>query len=145
VLVGAVHKNGVFYAYALDAIGAGPIWQRTTGVSPGLMPAYNPNIGDGGTVFVGATGVVYALDPASGADRWAPITLQTMHGNLALANGLLFAPAASGQVYVVEAASGRLLRALVPANPGPSFSGVAVAGGTLYWLSGSTLNAWGVP
>jgi len=146
VLVGAVHKNGVFYAYALDTIGAGPIWQRTTGVTPGLMPAYDPNVGDGGTVFVGGqNAVVYALDPANGADRWAPITLETMHGGLSLANGLLFAPAASGRVFVVESASGRVLRALVPANAGPSFSGVAVAGGTLYWLSGSTLNAWGVP
>jgi outer membrane protein assembly factor BamB len=145
VLVGAVHKNGVFYAYALEAIGAGPIWQRITAVSPGLMPAYDPNVGDGGTVFVGAAGLVHAFDPASGADRWAAITLETMHGNLAVANGLLFAPAATGKLYVIESASGRVLRALAPANPGPSFSGVAIAGGTLYWLSGATLNAWSVP
>jgi outer membrane protein assembly factor BamB len=146
VLVGAVHKNGVFYAYALDGIEAGPVWQRATGVAAGFMPAYNPILGGGGTLFIGGgNGQVYAVDPASGADRWGPLTLETMHGNMALANGLLFAPAATGKVFVVESATGRVLRVLTPANAGPSYSGVAVAGGMVYWLSGSTLNAWGVP
>jgi outer membrane protein assembly factor BamB len=146
VLVGAVHKNGVFYAYTLDGVGAGPLWQRATGVALGLIPAYDPSVGDGGTLFIGGGhGQVVAVDPASGADRWGPVTLETMHGNMALANGLLFAPAATGKVFVVESATGRILRVLTPANPGPSFSGAAVAGGLVYWLSGSNLNAWGVP
>jgi hypothetical protein len=53
--------------------------------------------------------------------------------------------AASGKVFVLEAATGRILRQLTPANPGRSFSGIAVAGDAIYWLSGGTLNAWGVP
>jgi eukaryotic-like serine/threonine-protein kinase len=146
VLVGAVHKNGIFYAYTLDGIAAGPIWQRQTGVAAGFMPAYDPGAGDGGTLFIGGGNAqVYAVDPANGADRWAPLTLETMHGNMAVGNGLLFAPAASGKVFVVDSATGRPLRILTPANAGPSFSGVAVAGGLVYWLSGSTLNAWGLP
>jgi outer membrane protein assembly factor BamB len=145
-LVGASHKNGVFYAYVLDAISSGPLWQRGTGVSIGFMPAYDPDVGDGGTLFIsGDKGRIFAVDPATGADRWAPVTLETAYANMALANGLLFVASAAGKVFVVEAASGRILRQLTPANAGRSFSGIAVAGDAIYWLSGATLNAWSVP
>jgi outer membrane protein assembly factor BamB len=146
VLVGAHHKNNVFYAYALEGIAAGPIWQRDTGLTAGCMSAYDPNVGDGGTLFIaGRSGLVLAVDPATGADRWAPVTVQTGHGNLAVANGLLFFPSAGGEVFVLESATGRILRQLTPTNGGPTYSGVALAGDLIYWLSGSTLQAWGIP
>jgi outer membrane protein assembly factor BamB len=145
-LAGANHKDGLFYAYVLDAISRGPLWQRETGLSIGFMPAYDPDAGDGGILFIaGEKGQIFAVDPATGTDRWAPVTLETGYGNMALANGLLFVAAASGKVFVLEAATGRILRQLTPANPGRSFSGIAVAGDAIYWLSGGTLNAWGVP
>lgn len=145
-LVGANHKDGVFYTYVLDAVSSGPLWQRATGLSTGFMPAYDPDAGDGGTLFIaGGEGQIFAVDPATGTDRWAPVTLESAHANMALANGLLFVAAASGKVFVLEAATGRILRQLTPANPGRSFSGIAVAGDAIYWLSGGTLNAWGVP
>jgi outer membrane protein assembly factor BamB len=146
VLVGATHKNHVFYTYVLDSIATGPLWSRATGESAGLMPGYDPTIGDGGTLFIaGRAGQIYAVDPATGADRWPPVTVQQMHGNMALANGLLFVNSAFGEVFVLEATTGRILRQLSPAGGGKAYSGVAVAGGMVYWLSGSTLNAWGVP
>jgi hypothetical protein len=142
VLVAANQKNGTFYAYVLDAIGTGPLWQRETGLSVGFMPAYDAGLGEGGTLFIGGSGGrIFAVDPATGADRWPPLTVAITHGNMALANGLLFLNA-NGRVFVLEEASGRILRVLEPSQPGRSFSGVAVAGGTVYWLSGGTLNAW---
>ena len=141
----AVHPSGA-YAYVLDAISRGPLWQRETGLSIGFMPAYDPDAGDGGILFIaGEKGQIFAVDPATGTDRWAPVTLETAYGNMALANGLLFVAVATGKVFVLEAATGRILRQLTPANPGPSFSGIAVAGNAIYWLSGRMLNAWGVP
>jgi len=67
-----------------------------------------------------------------------------MNGNLALANGLLFA-SSGGRVFLLDATSGRVLRSLDPDHPGRSFSGVAVAGGAVYWMSGGYLNAWSLP
>ena len=143
-LVGANHKNGVFYAYAQDTIAAGPVWSRAVGLSPGMMPAYDPNRGAGGTLFVvGDNGVLFGVDPANGQDRWPPLALGYMYGNLALANGLLFVNS-EGRVLVIDAASGRVLRTLNPAATGPAYTGAVVANGLVYWLAGPVLNAWGV-
>ena len=143
-LVGANHKNGVFYAYAQDAIAAGPVWSRALGVSPGMMPAYDPNRGAGGTLFVvGDNGVLFGVDPANGQDRWPPLALGHMYGNLALANGLLLVNS-EGRLLVVDATDGRVLRTLTPAAPGPAYTGAVIANGLVYWLAGPVLNAWGI-
>jgi outer membrane protein assembly factor BamB len=143
-LVGANHKNGVFYAYAQDGIAAGPVWSRAVGVSPGMMPAYDPGRGAGGTLLiVGDNGVLFGVDPASGRDRWPPLSIGFMYGNLAAANGLAFVNS-EGRVFVVDVASGRVLRLLTPASTGPTYSGVAIANGLVYWLAGPILNAWGL-
>jgi len=143
-LVGANHKNGFFYAYVQDAVAAGPLWSRFVGVSPGMMPAYDPNRGAGGTLFIaGDNGVLFGVDPATGQDRWPALAIGFMHGNLALANGLGFA-ASAGRVFVVDVASGRVLRVLTPAATGPAYTGAVVANGLVYWLAGPVLNAWGV-
>lgn len=143
-LVGASHKNGIFYAYALGSIASGPIWRRALGVSVGTIPAYDPNVGRGGTLFIaGDNGLFFAVDPATGADRWAPVALGFTHANMALANGLLFT-SVGGHVFVLDEATGNVLRTLDPENAGPTFSGVAIANGLVYWLSGPHLNAWGL-
>jgi outer membrane protein assembly factor BamB len=119
-LVGANHKNGTFYAYVLDLLGAGPVWSRAVGSSPGMMPAYDPGRGAGGTLFVvGDNGVLFGVDPATGQDRFPPLPIGFAYGNLALANGLLYANA-EGRVLVVDAAAGRVLRVLSPAASGPA-------------------------
>jgi outer membrane protein assembly factor BamB len=144
-LVGANQKSGVFYAYLLSDIAGGPLWQRALGISVGMMPAYDPGQGGGGTLFVaGDNGQLFALDPATGVDRFPPLALGFMHANMAIANGLVFV-STSGRVLILDGASGRLLRTLAPDNAGASFSGVVVAGGSVYWLSGPYLNAWGLP
>jgi outer membrane protein assembly factor BamB len=145
-LVGANQKNGTFFAYEADRVGAGPVWQRATGLSVGTMPAYDPDLGSGGTLFiVGGGGQLLAVDPATGADRWPPLTVGTANGNLAVANGLVYMGAGNGYVGVVDGRAGTLLRILAPVSPGPTFSGVVMANGILYWMSGPYLNAWSLP
>jgi outer membrane protein assembly factor BamB len=147
LLVGASQKTGVFYAYEAARIGAGPIWSRTVGAVIGLAPAYGPEEGDGGTLFFGGTdgagnSQVHAVNPATGNDRWPPVTVGVTHGNLAVANGLLFVNSGPDGLRIFDAKTGVALRVLVPSSPGASYSGVSVSGGTVYWLSGSVLNAW---
>jgi outer membrane protein assembly factor BamB len=110
----------------------------------GTLPAYDPDLGQGGTLFVvGDNGLLFGVDPGTGGDRWPPLAVGFANGNLAIANGLVFMGAGGG-VAVVDGSTGALLRVLTPADPGPTYSGVAVAGGLVYWMSGPYLDAWGV-
>ena len=110
-----------------------------------MMPAHDPGRGAGGTLFiVGDNGQLFAVDPATGADRWSPVAVGFMHGNMALAGGLVLI-SSRGSAVILDASTGELLRVLMPTDPGPSFSGIVVAGGFVYWLSGPKLNAWSLP
>ena len=145
-LVAAIHKNGTLYAYDLAAVGAGPVWSRAVGVTVGMPAAYDPDYGDGGTLVVNAEGWLYELDPATGADRLPRVgTGATEYQNLALANGLIFLNTGSGGLQIWDLASGVLLRTLMPAHAGDTYTGVAVANGFVYWVSGQYLNAWSLP
>ena len=149
-LVAASIKSGTVFAWALDSLAAGPIWKRKVGTIVGLAPAYDPTAGTGGTLFfggydgdhyTGGNGLLFAVDPATGADRWPPFKVGNMAGNIAVAGGLVFLNAGNG-VAVLDNRTGALLTVLRPANPGRTFSGVVVSGGAVYWKSGSFLNAW---
>ncbi|HEX9990527.1 MAG TPA: PQQ-binding-like beta-propeller repeat protein [Chloroflexia bacterium] len=142
-LVGAHHKGNVFYAYDLHNINAGPVWTRSILLQVGMLPAYNPDLGNGGTLFIlGGNSRLYALDPATGKDRW-PDALANGLGNMAIANGLIFLND-QGTLRILDETNGHTLRVITPENSGPSYSGVAVAHGFVYWLSGSRLNAWSI-
>jgi polyvinyl alcohol dehydrogenase (cytochrome) len=142
-LVGANQKNGRFYAYDLGALRSGPIWQRATGLSVGTMPAYDEDIGPGGTLFImGDNGVLFGVDPATGADRWPPVAVGFSNSNVAAANGLVYLGGGTGYVRIVAADSGTLLKLLSPQTPARTFAGVAVSGGTIYAVAGPYLNAW---
>ncbi len=152
-LVGANHKNGTFYAYLLDSIADGPIWERATGTRVGMMPAYDPSVGPGGTLYIAGEAdwvtSIYMVDPATGQDRHPPQVIGALNGNMALAGGLLFlnvddAPTGSSSLQVRDASDGTLLRTITPGHTGRTYSGVAVANGMVYWMSGAYLNAWSV-
>jgi outer membrane protein assembly factor BamB len=145
VLTGAVHKNSNFYAYVLNDINSGPIWSKPMSYSAGMMPAYDPSYGNGGTLFIAGSSRLYAVDPATGVERWPSILQSGLHGNMAIANGLIFLNTGSGGLRILDETNGAVLRTIVPANPGSTYSGVAVSNGFIYWLSGSYLNAWSLP
>ncbi len=149
VLVGANHKDNVFYAYDLNNIQAGPVWQKEINTFVGLMPAYDPTYGDGGTLFIAGThGMLYTVDPANGNERRSATRIGTAHGNIAIANGLMFINQDRTGLKVIDEKSGQTLRTLIPNEPvitGSVRSGVAVANGFIYWLSNGYLNAWSLP
>jgi outer membrane protein assembly factor BamB len=145
-LVAGNHKDNRFYTFDLANIAAGPVWERPLSFMAGMTPAYDPNTGPGGTLFAAdADGAIYALDPATGAVRWTRAATSVVHGGFALANGLLFANEGGGALLILDAATGAVLRTIVPARAGGALSGVTVAGGRVYWVSGRYLNAWGLP
>jgi outer membrane protein assembly factor BamB len=142
-LVGANHKNGTFYAYVLNNINAGPIWSRNTGTTVGMMGAYDPTFGSGGTLFIiGSSSRLFAVDPATGTDRWPSVVNSGLHGNMAVANGLIYLNQGTAGLKIVDETNGSGLRTIVPPSAGSTNSGVAVANGFIYWLSGAYLNAW---
>jgi hypothetical protein len=143
-LVAAGHKNNNFYAYDITNVNSGPIWTHGGGTTVGLMPAYDPNFGSGGTLFI-VTGSILAVDPANGSTRWGPISIGSSHGNIAIANGLIFVNTGSGGLQIRDESNGSLLRTLSPPSAGAANSGVAVSHGFIYWISGSYVNAWSLP
>jgi outer membrane protein assembly factor BamB len=149
-LVGINHKNGTFYTFATSAIRSGPVWQRTMGTVIGMLPAYDSTAGDGGTLFVvgaetdGST-TLHACDPGTGRDRWILKNVGPVAGNMAIANDMIFLNTGASGLKILDEANGDTLQTLMPQGAGATYSGVAVTGGTIYWLSGQFLNAWRLP
>jgi outer membrane protein assembly factor BamB len=135
----AINKNGVLYAYDLARLAAGAVWQRNEGIEVGLPPAFDA--ASGTLWFGGDNGQLFAVDAQTGVNRFPPAAVGFMNGNVALAGDLVLAPS-GGRVVILEAATGRIVRQLEPAGVGRTFSGVVVAAGFVYWLSGEYLNAW---
>lgn len=145
-LVVAGHKDGEIYAYELNSVGLGPIWAVPAQEVIGLISAYDPSVGLGGTLFYGASdGRIHAVDPGTGRERWASVPLGTMRGNLAVTNGLVFANTGANGLRILDETDGTLLRTLDPLYSGGANSGVAISNGFLYWISGNYLNAWSLP
>ena len=143
-LVGASHKNGTFYAYEPGSISDGPTWSRDVGAKIGMLPAYDPSFGDGGTLFIVGSGrQLYAVDPATGEDRWPSVTGDGF-GNVAIANGLIYLND-HGTLMILDEMSGRLLRTITSEDGVASFTGPVVSHGLVYWLAGSRLHVWGLP
>jgi len=145
LLVAAGHKDDNFFAYELGNLDRGQIWSRPARYAIGVLPAYDPVVRPGGVLYLTErTGTVAAVDPATGADLWTT-SVGRPHGNLALANGLIFADGGGVGLAILDAGDGRLLRTIVPEHAGRGYTGVAVAHGFIYWVSGGYLNAWSLP
>jgi len=122
-MVGAVHKNGIFYAFIQGALGDGPVWEDNIAIG-GSCPncgdgSISPAAWDGSKLYVAGgntyidgnycPGSVRAIDPASGAFIWqhclvngavlAPVT--TVHGIVVVEDGSEF--------DILSAASGKTL------------------------------------
>jgi outer membrane protein assembly factor BamB len=147
-LVGAGNKDGCFYAFDATNLAAGPVWRRCIKPDVGMMAAYDATAGPGGLLLVPTNDdspQLHFLDPASGDDRQAPTKTAFPHGHVTVAGGLVFLNAGPTGVQVLDETSGAQLRTLAASDLGRAFSGPVVAGGRLYFLSGSKLNAWALP
>jgi outer membrane protein assembly factor BamB len=144
-LVGAINKNGVFYAFTRDALGSGPVWRTRIAVGGG-----DPNFGtadvsvaayDGSTLYVGGgnttigsqscSGTVNALNPSTGAFAWRHCLTDGgwVLGGVTAAGGIVTA-GEGNNVAVFSAATGASLFTFT--GTGPFFGTPSIANGTLY-------------
>lgn len=142
-LVGAVNKNGIFYALDASNLNAGPVWQQTiaaggscptcgdASVSSGAFANSTIYQAGGTTTIAGASyrGSIRALDPTTGAIAWEHPEPAPVIPALAYDNGLVIA-AAGSKLDVLDASTGQTLyqSTLNAASYGPP----SVSNGTLF-------------
>jgi hypothetical protein len=141
-LVGAIDKNGIFYAFKRDALPSGPVWQTriatgganpTTGNGPIAPAAF-----DGTTLYVGGdntsgcSGTVNALNPSTGAFIWKHCFTDGgfVEGAVTVTSGGVVAVGEGNNIALVSAASGASLFTF--GGAGPFWGPPSVVGGTLY-------------
>lgn len=149
-LVGAVNKNGIFYAFRRGEISAGPVWRVRISSSPvagcKLCPSGDEAAAawDGSRLYVGSTsttiggkfcyGSVRALDPTTGSFLWQHC-LSSAYRVMAppiLVPGLVVA-SAGPSFFVLDATQGSTLFAYQDASKDSTFNGAAtIAHGMLY-------------
>jgi hypothetical protein len=141
-LVGAINKNGLFYALKRDALSAGPVW--TTRIATG---GGNPTTGagdqasaafDGTTLYVGGdnkagcSGSVNALNPSTGAFIWQHCYTDGgwVMGGVTVTSGGVVAVGEGNNISLVSAANGASV--FTYTGVGPFWGPPSVAGGSLY-------------
>ena len=148
-MVGACDKNGLYYAFRLDNLSAGPVWSTriaapfngTNEFCDGAA-AWNGQYlieGGGGPITIGGTtyvGSVQALDPATGVPIWQTGLTGTILGSVAWnGGGVVSAPtyqSSNGQlgVYLLDATTGAVNN-FVPTPKSPLFAQGVFAGNDL--------------
>jgi polyvinyl alcohol dehydrogenase (cytochrome) len=135
-LVGAGQKSGLYWAF--DRATLDPVWTATTG--PGA-PVVGGIVGstafDGSRVYGPDTpgGEVWALG-LDGSPRWASSDGGPLHFSpVTVANGVVYSTDMSANVTAREATTGAVL-AKLPLGA-PSWGGVAVAGGSVFAVTGT--------
>jgi polyvinyl alcohol dehydrogenase (cytochrome) len=152
-LVGALDKNGLFYAWDRTNVAAGPVWQTRIAAPAGGPLSIVSASWDGSRLYVGGgnatiNGVscyenISALDPATGAFVWRSCVQGSMTAGITEVNGVLIEGyGAVGRLLFLNAANGATLSAY---NPGSWPQGeVTVSNGIVYVpLSNGNLIALG--
>jgi outer membrane protein assembly factor BamB len=140
-LVGAIDKNGIFYAFKRDALSSGPVWQTriaTGGPNPltgsgDIAPAAfdGTTLYVGGDITSGCAGTVNALNPSTGAFIWQHCFAEgAVLGAVTVTSGGVVAVGEGNTIAVVSAATGALLKAY--AATGPFWGPASIVGNTLY-------------
>jgi hypothetical protein len=141
-LVGAVDKNGVFYAFKRDAVSSGPVWSTRIATGGGDPPAGQGTIAsaafDGTTLYVGGdnttscTGTVNALNPSTGAIIWQHCFTDGgfVMGGVTATSGGVVAAGEGSNIAVLSAATGAVVSTY--GGIGPFWGPPSIANGTLY-------------
>jgi eukaryotic-like serine/threonine-protein kinase len=84
--------------------GLGLNWVTTAGAEQDLSPPAVVN----GVVYIGAEdGNVYALNAATGAEKWSyPTGVEIVNSSPAVVNGVVYIGSYNGEVYALNAATG---------------------------------------
>jgi outer membrane protein assembly factor BamB len=154
-LVGLVNKNGTYYAFDRNALGAGPVW-RATGVGVagdcpvcGSGSPISPSAFDGNAIYIGSNqttiggvtcvGSVRALNPATGAFVWEKCLSAPVLGAVSISQGVAVV-GAGPDIIVMSTADGITLYTFHDPNPAPApltgtakfWSGPTIAQGVIY-------------
>jgi outer membrane protein assembly factor BamB len=144
-LVGAINKNGIFYAFKRDALPSGPVWQTRIATGGSDPPSGHgpiaPAAFDGTTLYVGGdnttgcTGTVNALNPSTGAFIWTHCftdsgSVEGVEGAVTVTSGGVVAVGEGSNIQVVSAATGASL--FTYATAGPIWGPASIVGSTLY-------------
>ena len=159
-LVGAVNKNGVYYALNRANLAAGPVWSYTAARASALASKACGNIdaissstwaGPGSPVIVAGltvqgsrcVGTVVALDPSTGQPEWQTVVPGSVEGALTQVPGLV-AVGAGSTVQLLSSSTGQTLFSYTePTKPAPKgviygaptgefWSPPTIAGSSLY-------------
>jgi polyvinyl alcohol dehydrogenase (cytochrome) len=143
-MVGAVDKNGLYYAFRAGAVSAGPVWTKRIGIGgPGPQDGTGdiaPSSWDGSRLYVAGgltsihgtscAGSLRALDPSDGRILWADCLGAPVLAAATAAPGVVFA-AAGNRLTAAAGSTGAPL--LSTAFKGALFWGPpAISEGTLY-------------
>ena len=144
-LVGAINKNGLFYAFKRDALGAGPVWSTRIATGGGNPLTGNGDSAsgawDGTTLYVGGdnttiagsgcAGSLNALNPSTGAFIWRHcFTDGFVLGGVTGASGGVVAVGEGNNIAVLSAATGTSADTFT--GVGPFLGPPSIANGVLY-------------
>ncbi len=144
-LVGAIDKNGIFYALKRDALAAGPVWSTRIATGGG-----NPDVGsgdvsiasyDGATLYVGGdittigsqscSGSVNALNPSTGSFKWRDcITNGWPFGGVVAGDGGVVAAGSGNNINVYDSSTGANVGSYT--GTGPFWGTPSIANNTIY-------------
>ncbi len=116
-LVGALNKDGLFFAWDRTNLAAGPVWQSTIADPSGSPRSIVSASWDGSLLYVGGGGAtingtscygnISALDPATGAFVWRSCQTSFMTAGLTEVPGMLIeGVGAGGDVVFLNTANG---------------------------------------
>ena len=120
-LIGALNKNGIFYAWDRSNLAAGPVWQSTVADPSGSPRSIASAAWDGTRLYVGAGGTtlngttyfgnISALDPATGAFLWRTGITGFMSAGITVVPGVIVEPfGAAGNLLFLDPGTGATLR-----------------------------------
>jgi outer membrane protein assembly factor BamB len=141
-LVGAINKDGNFYAFERDALTSGPVWETRIAIGGDNPTTGNGDIAsatwDGTTLYVGGdqtntcSGTVNALNPSTGAFIWQHCFTDGgfVMGGVTVSSGGVVAVGEGSNIAILSAATGASL--FTYAGAGPFWGPPSMAGGMLY-------------
>jgi hypothetical protein len=140
-LVGAVNKNGIFYAFQRDALSSGPVWSAKIAAGGDSPPDGTGDVAsaafDGTRLYVGGgasgscAGTLNAFNPSTGALIWQHcFTDGFVLGGVVGTSGGVVAVGEGNNIAVLSAANGVSLYTFT--GTGPFWGTPSIVGNTLY-------------
>src|SRR5437588_6585549 len=144
-LVGAVNKNGTFYAFDRTNISNGPVWSAQIAVggdcpecgggsiSPAAWDGTTLYVAGGNTTMNGAScrGSLRALNPVDGSFLWQDCLVKTVLGAVTAVPGVV-AIVEGSKLVLVDATSGATLFIAQGSTPARFYGSPSVSNGVLY-------------